>query len=125
MKELKFFKCNVCGNIAIKLVDKNIPLFCCGQKMQEIDVNSTDAAQEKHLPVIEQTGNKIYVKIGEIEHPMTESHYISHIIILTTLGYYGQELNYADKPEAVYYLKDEEKLEKVYSICNLHGIWCK
>ncbi len=125
MKELKFFKCNVCGNIAIKLVDKNIPLFCCGQKMQEIDVNSTDAAQEKHLPVIEQTGNKIYVKIGEIEHPMTESHYISHIIILTTLGYYVQELNYTDKPEAVYYLKDEEKLEKVYSICNLHGIWCK
>lgn len=125
MKKLVFYKCNVCGNIAVKLVDKKVPLVCCGQIMQEVSVNSTDAAVEKHLPVIEQNGNKLFVKVGEVEHPMTEEHYISHIIIETNLGFYVKELCPGDKPNASYTLNDEEKLEKVYSICNLHGIWGK
>ena len=46
MKVLKFYRCNVCGNIAIKLVDSGIPMVCCGQPMTEIVANTTDAAQE-------------------------------------------------------------------------------
>ena len=113
MKKLVFLKCNVCGNIVVKLVDKGVSLFCCGQMMQEVNVNSTDAAVEKHVPVVEQNGNTIFVKVGEVEHPMTAEHYISHIIVLTDKGYYVRELTPGDRPEAT------------YSICNLHGIWSK
>lgn len=125
MKKLVFLKCNVCGNIVVKLVDKGVSLFCCGQMMQEVNVHSTDAAVEKHVPVVEQNGNTIFVKVGEVEHPMTAEHYISHIIVLTDKGYYVRELTPGDRPEATYILATDEKLEKVYSICNLHGIWSK
>lgn len=125
MKKLVFYKCNVCGNVVVKLVDKGVPLFCCGQMMQEVNVNSTDAVVEKHVPVVEQNGNTIFVKVGEVEHPMTAEHYISHIIVLTDKGYYVRELTPNDKPEVACTLAADEKLEKVYSICNLHGIWSK
>lgn len=125
MKKLVFYKCNVCGNVVVKLVDKGVPLFCCGQMMHEINVNSTDAAVEKHLPVVEQNGSALFVKVGEVEHPMTAEHYISHIIVLTDKGYYVRGLTPNDKPEVACTLAADEKLEKVYSICNLHGIWSK
>lgn len=125
MKKLVFYKCNVCGNVVVKLVDKGVPLFCCGQMMQEVNVNSTDAAVEKHLPVVEQNGSALFVKVGEVEHPMTAEHYISHIIVLTDKGYYVRGLTPNDKPEVACTLAADEKLEKVYSICNLHGIWSK
>ena len=32
--ELKLYRCAHCGNIAFKLVDKGVPLMCCGQKME-------------------------------------------------------------------------------------------
>ena len=34
--ELKLYRCAHCGNVAFKLVDKGVPLFCCGQKMDEL-----------------------------------------------------------------------------------------
>ncbi len=123
MKKLVFLRCNVCGNVVIKLVDKKVPVFCCGQMMQEINVNSVDAAVEKHVPVVKQENNVITVKVGEVEHPMTTEHYISHIIILTDKGYYVREFIPGDKPETTFSLAADESLEKVYSICNLHGVW--
>ena len=44
MKKLVFYKCEVCGNVALKLVDKGVPMFCCGQKMSEIKPNTVDGA---------------------------------------------------------------------------------
>lgn len=125
MKKLVFLKCNVCGNVVVKLVDKGVPLFCCGQMMQEVDVNSVDAAVEKHLPVVEQNDRVLHIKVGEVAHPMTTEHYISHIVILTDKGYYVRELTPLDKPEMAYTLSADEKLDRVYSICNLHGIWSR
>ena len=78
---------------------------------------------EKHKPDVSQNGNTILVKVGQVAHPMTEEHYISHIIILTNFGYYVRELHPQDKPETIYTLAEGEKVEKVYSLCNLHGLW--
>ena len=33
MKEPRFYKCAHCGNIITKVEDKGVPVFCCGQKM--------------------------------------------------------------------------------------------
>ena len=38
--------------------------------------NTTDGAYEKHVPVIEQNGDFVTVKVGSVEHPMVEAHYI-------------------------------------------------
>ena len=44
----KFYKCEMCGNVVVKLVDSKVPLVCCGQKMQELVPNTVDASGEKH-----------------------------------------------------------------------------
>lgn len=123
MKKLVFYKCNTCGNVVIKLVDKKVPLFCCGKMMEELVPFATDGVVEKHKPVVTQEGATVLVKVGQTPHPMTEEHYISHIIILTNFGYYVRELHPQDKPETIYTLAEGEKVEKVYSLCNLHGLW--
>lgn len=125
MKKLVFYRCNHCGNIAIKLVDQNVPLFCCGQMMTQISANTTDGAVEKHMPVVSRVGNVVSVKVGEVPHPMTEEHYISHIVAVTDRGFSVAELEPNESPEANFTLNENESLQGVYAYCNLHGLWGK
>ena len=55
-KMKRLFKCEHCGNIIEMVEDKGVPVMCCGQKMTELVPNTTDAATEKHVPVIEEIG---------------------------------------------------------------------
>lgn len=124
MKKLIFYKCKICGNVVIKLVDKGVRLMCCGTFMEELSPASSDGAVEKHIPVVNINNGVVEVKVGEVLHPMTQEHYISHIIFLTDKGYYVKELIPNDQPIASFRLSDE-KLIAVYSLCNLHGMWAK
>nr|MDO8091840.1 desulfoferrodoxin FeS4 iron-binding domain-containing protein [Candidatus Sigynarchaeota archaeon] len=54
-KKLEIYKCEVCGNIVEVLHAGVGQLVCCGQPMKLYQENSTDAAKEKHVPVIEKT----------------------------------------------------------------------
>ena len=49
---MKFYICDHCGNIVAYVKNKGVPVMCCGQKMRELVPNTTDAAVEKHVPVI-------------------------------------------------------------------------
>lgn len=62
--ELKLYRCAHCGNIAFKLVDKGVPLVCCGEPMQELKANVTDGAVEKHVPQITRDGAHVTVAGG-------------------------------------------------------------
>ena len=33
MEEIKFYRCDICGNIITKIIDGGPIPFCCGQKM--------------------------------------------------------------------------------------------
>ena len=44
----RIFICRVCGNIVMLVHKGGGPLSCCGQPMEELVANTTDAAQEKH-----------------------------------------------------------------------------
>lgn len=72
--ELKLYRCAHCGNVAFKLVDKGVPLFCCGQKMDELVPNTTDGALEKHVPAVSRDGKEVSVQVGSVIHPMLEEH---------------------------------------------------
>ena len=50
--EMKLYRCAHCGNIVFKVVDKGVPVVCCGEPMQELVPNTTDGALEKHVPVV-------------------------------------------------------------------------
>ena len=64
--DVTFYKCNHCGNVAVKPFDKKVPLSCCGEKMTELIANSTDAAVEKHVPVVSVSGNAVHVEVGSV-----------------------------------------------------------
>ena len=119
----KFLKCPICGKIVEVINDTNVPLMCCGKPMEELVANTTDAAVEKHLPVVTQEGNKITVAVSSVEHPMLPEHYIMGVYIETKNG--GQLHKFApgDKPEAVFMLADGDEFIAAYEYCNLHGLW--
>lgn len=122
---MKFYVCKHCGNIV--RFDKNtgVPVMCCGEKMEELIPGTTDAAIEKHVPFVEADGNTVTVKVGEVEHPMMDEHYIEWIILETKNMEYKAALKPGDKPEATFILNDGDEAVAAYEHCNLHGLWKK
>ena len=121
--EQRFFICTHCGNIIAMVRDKGVPVVCCGEKMKEIIPGTTDAAKEKHVPVYTVEQNKVSVKVGSVEHPMTAEHYIEWISIQTKQGNQRKCLKPGDKPEACFMICDGDEVEAVYAYCNLHSLW--
>ena len=120
---MKFFRCNHCGNIIVKIKDSSVPVVCCGENMQELVPGTTDAAVEKHLPVYETNGSTVSVTVGSVSHPMMPEHFINWVCLQTNKGFQLKYLNPGEEPKAVFALSDGEKVEAVYEYCNLHGLW--
>lgn len=119
----KFFVCKHCGNMIGLLHDAGVPMMCCGEKMVELVPNTTDAAQEKHVPVATVEGNKVVVNIGSVDHPMVAEHWIQWVYLETDKGGHRKVLNPGEKPNVVFALTEDEKPLAVYEYCNLHGLW--
>ena len=96
---------------------------CCGEAMEEIIPGTVEASREKHIPVIEQTGNIVKVTVGEVLHPMMDVHYIEWISIRTNLGNQRKALQPNDATTASFALLDGEELIEAFAYCNLHGLW--
>ncbi len=101
------------GHVVIS--DKALPVG------EELTANTTDGAYEKHVPVIEQDGDTVTVKVGSVEHPSLPAHYIEWILLETEQGFQIHYLKPGMKPEAVF--KVNEKVVAAYEYCNLHGLW--
>ena len=121
----KFFICKHCGNIIAMVEDKGVPVVCCGEPMSEIIPGTTDAAVEKHVPEYTVEGSKVFVKVGSVEHPMTEEHYIQWVSLQTRQGNQRKTLTPDDNPETCFSLCDGDEVEAVYAYCNLHSLWKK
>ena len=120
---MKFYICKHCGNIIAFAEDKGVPVVCCGEKMSELVPGTTDAAQEKHVPVIEVDGNLVTVKVGEVEHPMLEEHSIRWIALETKEGMQRKRLAPGAEPKASFALTEGDEPVAAYEYCNLHGLW--
>ena len=92
-------------------------------ELAEVNPNTTDAAQEKHVPVVAVNGNRVEVTVGSVEHPMLENHYITGIYIETGNGGQFKRLNPGEAPKAVFILDENDKFVAAYEHCNLHGTW--
>ena len=121
----RFFKCSHCGNMIAMVEDKGAPVMCCGQKMDEIIPNTTDGATEKHVPVIVQDEDMVIVKVGSVEHPMAENHFIGWISIETTEGNQRKILAPGQAAWAEFVLAEGDEVIAAYAYCNLHGLWKK
>ena len=120
---MTFYKCAHCGNIIAYINDSGVRVVCCGEEMKPLIPNTTDAAGEKHVPVIKQEGNLVTVSVGSVAHPMLEAHYIQWIILETKQGRQRKMLKAGEKPVAVFALTDGDEVVAAYEYCNLHGLW--
>ena len=118
-----FCKCAHCGNIIAYIHDSGVRVSCCGEEMQPMVPNTTEAAHEKHIPVITVDGGKVTVTVSTVEHPMLEVHYIEWIMLETEQGRQRKALRPGEKPEAVFALAEGDKAVAAYAYCNLHGLW--
>lgn len=121
--ELKFYLCKHCGNVVEMVVDRGVPILCCGEKMHLLAPNTTDAAGEKHVPVVTVMGSTVKVSVGSVTHPMEEKHHIAFIALETKHGVQRRELHPDEAPEAVFALAEGDEAVAAYEYCNLHGLW--
>jgi superoxide reductase len=120
-EKLEVYKCEVCGNIVEVLHGGAGTLVCCGQDMILQKENTTDAAREKHVPVVEKTVDGFKVKVGSVPHPMEPKHYIEWIEIIADGTAYRKFLNPGDAPETEFKIDAAEITAREY--CNVHGHW--
>ncbi len=120
-EQLGVYRCNVCGNIVLVLHAGQGGLVCCNQPMELLKENTTDAAQEKHVPVIEKIEGGYKVKVGSVAHPMEPEHYIEWIELQADGKSYIQFLKPGDAPEALFKIEAQKVGARAY--CNLHGLW--
>jgi len=119
--ELQVYKCGVCGNIVEVVHAGGGTLVCCGQPMKLLAENTTDAAKEKHVPVVEQVDGRIKVRVGEVPHPMEEKHFIEWIELIADDRVCRRVLKPGDPPEAVFQVQADQFAVRAF--CNLHGLW--
>lgn len=125
----QIYKCSICGNIVEVLHTGVGELVCCGEAMNLIISKEKEEGTEKHLPVVQEIIANVCsdkdgfkIKVGEVEHPSEENHYIEWIEINTIDGKSGKKfLKPGDKPEAVFQVRTEIESVRIY--CNIHGLW--
>ncbi|MCU0609003.1 MAG: hypothetical protein MUF22_04455, partial [Chitinispirillaceae bacterium] len=74
LKKDSVYKCAECPTVVEALWNGNDTLTCSGKEMKELVANTTDAAKEKHVPVIDRKGDTYTVTVGSVAHPMEEKH---------------------------------------------------
>jgi len=122
---MKIYRCPVCGNIITKVSDSGVPVVCCGKPMEELVANTTDAAVEKHVPVVEVEEGKVKVFVGSVTHPMLPEHSIQWIALETKMGFQVKYLQPGEEPKKCFMFCKHDQAIAAYEYCNLHGLWKK
>lgn len=120
---MTIYRCKHCGNIIAHLNDSGVRCVCCGEPMEAVIPNTTDAAGEKHVPVIKQDGCLVTVCVGSVAHPMLDVHYIEWILLETGEGRQRKQLKPGAEPKAVFALTEGDEVIAAWAYCNLHGLW--
>ncbi len=119
----KFYICEQCGNIVSMVKNSGVPVVCCGRKMTEIIPGTADASMEKHVPVYQVENGKVWIVVGDEEHPMTQEHYIEWILLQTRDGLQRKWLQPGEEPKVCFAISEGDMVEAVYAYCNLHSLW--
>ena len=118
---LEIYKCEICENIVEVLHTGKGKLVCCGQPMRLLEPKIEEKGKEKHLPVVERIDGKIRIRVGEVQHPMEEQHYIEWIEAVAGSNLYRKQLMLGENPEAEFEVDAERITVRAY--CNIHGLW--
>ncbi len=115
------YKCLVCG-IVVEVLDGGAgEPVCCGQPMALMKPRTEDTGREKHMPIVKQTDDGVKVTVGQVAHPMEETHYIQWIEIRQGRRLWRVELAAGDQPAARFPGVTGEVIAREF--CNKHGLW--
>lgn len=120
---MKFYTCKKCDSIYHFIKTPEETLQCCGEPLTELVPNSTDASLAKHIPVVEQYGNQVIIKVGAETHPMVKEHFIEWIVLETKEGYQLKNLHPFEAPMAEFFLSPNDEVLTAYAYCNIHKLW--
>ncbi|MBQ8093688.1 MAG: desulfoferrodoxin [Clostridia bacterium] len=120
---MKVFACQHCKNKVVYLEKAVCNVRCCGEEMVELVPNTSDGANEKHVPVITRDGQTVRVQVGSVAHPMLDAHSIEWIALETREGMQRKLLKPGMEPVAVFALTEGDEPVAAYEYCNLHGFW--
>ena len=116
------YRCEICGNV-VEITHEGAPsLVCCEQPMNLLKAKIEDEGKEKHVPVIEEDGSGIKVKVGSTAHPMEDKHYIKFIEVLTADKVLRAELKAGQAPEASFCIPKAD-VTGVREFCTVHMLW--
>jgi len=125
----KFYICKKCGTVIGLVAGAGVPAMCDGEQMTELVPNTTEAATEKHMPVVTETDccgsdccRGIRVSVGGVPHPMTDAHFIGFVYVETKKGGQRKALKPGGNPVLEFCFCDDAPIA-VYAYCNLHGLW--
>jgi len=118
----KFFICKKCGNMAVLIKAKGVPMVCCCDRMTELVPDTVTGITEKHAPEVTIDGNTLSVQVGSTPHPMDDGHLIAFVYVATERGGQRKCLNPREEPKVTFSFVDD-KPTAVYAYCNLHGLW--
>jgi superoxide reductase len=121
IEKLQIYKCSLCGNIVEVVHVGGGTLVCCGEEMDLLTENTTDAAKEKHVPVVAKVDGGYKVTVGSVAHPMEDKHLIQWVQLIADGKAYRQYLASGASPEAVFPVEAKQVTAREY--CNLHGLW--
>ncbi len=122
-KKGMIYRCSVCGNIVEVLEEGAGTLVCCGQDMETLQEKEQDQGLEKHVPQIKIEGDTATVTVGDILHPMEDSHYIQFIQLIVDGDTQTKYLLPSQQPITQFKLLKEYKNITAREYCNLHGLW--
>lgn len=122
MAEVKFYRCNHCGNVFATVKDGSVTPSCCGEPMELLEAGTSDGASEKHVPVVSREDGKLVVRVGEVDHPMLPEHYIEWVALAAEGRICIKYLKPGDEPTVSFGACCSEGAT-VYEYCNLHGLW--
>ena len=117
----QIFRCQLCGQMVEIAASGAGSLSCCGSSMQRLVENTTEAAKEKHVPVIAKVDGGYKVSVGSVAHPKEEKHWIQWIELEVDGVVQRKALKPGEAPEAVFLAPEGRAVAREY--CNLHGLW--
>jgi len=139
---MKAFVCGKCEYVSLKKKAPEKCPVCLAEgsfRKQEDAVNkprevdNMSELEEMHVPQLKINKNcgyfedcrNVYVKIGEVAHPMTSEHWISIIDFYLNNSYASRIQLTAEEtyPAVCIHLNAEKGKVSVVEHCNLHGMW--
>ncbi len=117
----QIYKCEICGSMVNVINGGAGTLECCNTPMNLQSENTTEAATEKHIPVISSIEGGFEVSVGSVIHPMEEKHYIEWIELIADGESQIKYFKPGETPVTKFYV--ESTNVRVRAFCNLHGLW--